>query len=145
MMEATMTATAQVSRLIPAKADKVWDTLTSKAGMKAWMMGADVDTDWKVGSPLTIRGEFNGKPFEDKGEVRSFEPGKRLSYTHQSGGRGPEHLVTIELAPKDGGAEVTITQANADGSVTEADREHKAQYEKTWAAMLEGVEKAAAN
>jgi uncharacterized protein YndB with AHSA1/START domain len=140
-----MTATAQVSRVIPAKSDKVWDTLTSKAGMKAYMMGADVQTDWKVGSLITMKGEFNGKPFEDKGEVRSFEPGKRFSYTHQSGGRGQEHLVTFEVAPKDGGTEVMITQANADGSVTDADREHKAQYEKTWAAMLEGVEKAAAN
>ena len=140
-----MTATAQVSRVIPAAAEAVWETLTSKAGMKAWMMGADVETDWKVGSPITMKGQFGGKPFEDKGEVRSFEPAKRFSYTHQSGGKGAEHLVTFEIARKDGGTEVTVTQANADGSVTEADREHKAEYEKTWAAMLEGVEKAVAH
>ena len=71
-----MTATAQVSRTIPAKDADVWETLTSKAGMKAYMMGADVTTDWKVGSPITMKGEFNGKAFEDKGEVRSFEPGE---------------------------------------------------------------------
>ena len=140
-----MTATAQVSRVIPAKAEEVWETLTSKEGMKAYMMGADVETDWKVGSPITMKGEFNGKPYEDKGEVRSFEPGRRFSYTHQSGGQGTEHLVTVELAPKGDGTEVTITQANADGSVTDADREHKAQYEKTWGMMLEGLEKAVAN
>jgi len=140
-----MTATAQASRLIPAKADRVWETLTSREGMKAYMMGADVDTDWKVGSPITMRGEMNGKAYEDKGEVRSFEPGQRLAYTHQSGGQGTEHLVTVELAPKAGGTEVTITQANADGRVTDADREHKAQYEKTWSAMLESLEKAVRN
>jgi uncharacterized protein YndB with AHSA1/START domain len=144
-METAMTATAQVSRVIPAKPDQVWETLTSKAGMKAYMMGADVETDWKVGSPITMKGEMGGKPFEDSGEVRSFEPGRRFSYTHQSGGKGTEHLVTFEVAPKGDGTEVTITQANADGSITDADREHKAQYEKTWAAMLEGVEKAAAH
>ena len=137
-----MTATAQVSRTIPAKNADVWETLTSKAGMKAYMMGADVETDWKVGSPITMKGEFNGKAFEDKGEVRSFEPGKKLSYTHQSGGKGPEHLVTVEIAPKGEATEVTITQANADGSVTDADREHKAEYEKTWGMMLDGLEKA---
>lgn len=140
-----MTATAQVSRVIPAKADKVWDTLTSRKGMKAYMMGADVETDWKVGSPITMRGEMGGKPFEDTGEVRSFEPGRQFSYTHQSGGKGQEHLVTVAIAPKGDATEVTITQANADGSVAEADREHRAQYEKTWAAMLEGVEKAVGN
>ena len=138
-----MTATAQVSRVIPAKAEDVWETLTSKAGMKAYMMGADVETDWKVGSPITMKGEFNGKPYEDKGEVRSFEPGKRLSYTHVSGSApDAEHLVTFELEPKGDATEVVITQANADGRVTDADREHKAQYEKTWAGMLEGLEKA---
>ena len=137
-----MTATAQVSRVIPAKAEDVWETLTSKAGMKAYMMGADVETDWKVGSPITMTGEMGGKPFEDRGEVRSFEPQKRFSYTHQSGGQGQMHVVTVELAPQGEATEVTITQANADGSVSDADREHKAEYEKTWAAMLEGVEKA---
>jgi uncharacterized protein YndB with AHSA1/START domain len=140
-----MAATAQVSRIIPAKVEDVWETLTSKAGMKAYMMGADVETDWKVGSPITMKGEMGGKAFEDTGEVRSFEPERAFSYTHQSGGRGPVHLVTVELAPKGEATEVTITQANEDGSVSDADREHKAQYEKTWAAMLEGVEKAVRN
>ena len=141
-----MTATAQVSRVIPAKADEVWKTLTSKEGMKAYMLGADVETDWKVGSPITMKGEFNGKPYEDKGEVRSFEPKKVLSYTHvSSAAPDAEHLVTVELAPKGEATEVMITQANADGRVTDADREHKAQYEKTWAMMLESLEKAVTN
>ena len=39
---------------------------------------------------------------------------------------------------------VTITQANADGEVTDADREHKTQYEQTWFTMLKGVEDAVA-
>ena len=138
-----MTDKAQASRLIPATRDEVWKTLTSREGMKAYMMGADVDTTWQVGSPITMQGEYGGKPFRDTGEVRSFEPAERLSYTHRSGGdTAKEHLVTVELKPQQEGTEVTITQANADGSVTDADREHKAQYEKTWATMLEGLEKA---
>ena len=138
-----MTATAQVSRVIPAKAEDVWETLTSKAGMKAYMMGADVETDWKVGSPITMKGEFNGKPYEDKGEVRSFEPKKVLSYTHvSSAAPDAKHLVTVELAPKGEATEVMITQANADGRITDADREHRREYEKTWAMMLESLEKA---
>lgn len=138
-----MTATAQVSRLIPADSRAVWETLTSREGMKAYMLGADVETDWRVGGPIVMRGEYNGKAFEDRGEVRSYEPQRRLSYTHASGSPpGPEHLVTVELAPRDGGTEVTITQANTDGQVSAADRQHKADYEKTWAMMLEGLEKA---
>jgi uncharacterized protein YndB with AHSA1/START domain len=138
-----MTATAQVSRTIPAKPEEVWETLTSKAGMKAYMMGANVDTDWKVGSPITMQGEFGGKAYRDEGEVRSFEPARKLAYTHRSSAApNAEHLVTVELSPKADGTEVTITQANTDGEVTPADREHRAEYEKTWAMMLEGLEKA---
>lgn len=140
-----MTPTAQVSRLIPAPPERVWDTLTSRDGMKAYMMGADVETDWKVGSPITMKGEMGGKAYEDRGEVRSFEPGRRFSYTHQSGGQGPEHLVTFELTPRGDGTEVTIVQSNTDDQVTEADRAHKAQYEQTWATMLEGVERTVAS
>ena len=75
--------------------------------------------------------------------MRSFEPGKALSYTHvSSAAPDAEHLVTVELAPRGEETEVMITQANADGRVTDDDREHKAQYEKTWAMMLESLEKA---
>jgi uncharacterized protein YndB with AHSA1/START domain len=138
--------TAQASRLIPAEPDRVWRTLTSREGMKAYMMGADVDTDWTVGHPITLRGEFGGKPFEDRGEVRAFEPGKRLSYTHTSSAAPAQtHLVTFELHPAAAGTEVTVTQAAADGVDAAADARNKAQYEKTWAAMLEGLEKAVAN
>ena len=141
-----MTATAQVSRTIPAGPDKVWKTLTTKEGMKAYMMGADVETDWKVGSPITMKGEFNGHAYEDTGEVRSFEPGKRFSYTHQSGSEtSPQRLVTFEVAPRDDGTEVTITQENVDGEVKPSDREHRAEHEKTWNMMLDGLEKAVAN
>lgn len=138
-----MAATAQVSRLIPAEPERVWETLTSREGMKAYMLGADVETDWRVGSPITMRGEFNGRPYEDHGEVRSFEPVRRLSYTHRSSAApAAEHLVTFELSPHEAGTEVTVTQANSDGAVTDADREHRDEYEKTWAMMLEGLRKA---
>lgn len=141
-----MTATAQVSRLIPASPERVWKTLTSREGMRQYMMGADVRTDWRVGSPITMKGEFNGRPYEDRGEVRSFEPERSLSYTHASGaGSGTEHLVTFMLSPHESGTEVTIVQSNLDGHVSKADAEHRADYEKTWAAMLEGLKRAVAH
>src|SRR5687768_7298997 len=106
-----MTATTQVSRTIPAEPDKVWETLTSKEGMKAYMMGADVETDWQVGHPIVMSGEYGGKSFRDEGEVRSFEPGRKLAYTHRSGGdAAKEHLVTFELKPQGDSTEVVVTQ-----------------------------------
>ena len=113
-----MTETAKASRVIPAEPADVWETLTSRDGMKAYMMGADVETDWRVGGPITMHGEVGGKPFEDHGEVRSFLPKRRLSYTHASSA-SPDaaHLVTFELTPRAGGTEVTVIQENLNGRV----------------------------
>ena len=138
-----MTATAKASRLIPANPVEVWETLTSREGMKAYMMGADVEAEWRVGGQIRMHGDYNGKPFDDHGEIRSFEPWKRLSYTHVSSAAPDEtHVVTVELEPRDDGTEVIITQENADGAVHEADRRNREQYDKTWAAMLEKLEEA---
>jgi uncharacterized protein YndB with AHSA1/START domain len=138
-----MTATAQASRIIPAEPAAVWETLTSREGMKAYMMGADVEADWRVGGKIAMRGEYNGKPYEDRGEVRSFEPRQHLSYTHTSSAAPDQtHVVTIELIPRTTGTEVTVTQAPGPGIDAEADAKNKAQYEKTWAAMLEDLERA---
>ena len=41
-------------------------------------MGADVESDFKVGSPITFRGEFKGKTYQDKGEIKAATRGKRL-------------------------------------------------------------------
>jgi uncharacterized protein YndB with AHSA1/START domain len=142
-----MTATAQASRVIPAEPDQVWETLTSREGMKAYMMGADVETDWRVGGPITLHGEVKGKPYEDRGEVRSFLPRRRLSYTHTSGA-APDatHLVTFELSPRrEGGTQVTVIQENLNGRLSASDLEHQGDYEKTWAMMLEGLAKAVAH
>ena len=137
-------AEAQVSRLIPAAPEKVWRTLTSKAGMKAYMMGAEVEADWRIGGQIRMRGEYQGKRFEDHGEVRSFEPERRLAYTHESSAMPREpHLVTFELAPRDGGTEVTVTQAAASGEHPDHAK-NRPMYEKTWASMLEKLEAAVA-
>jgi uncharacterized protein YndB with AHSA1/START domain len=133
-------AEAQVSRLIPAGPDRVWKTLTSREGMKAYMMGAEVEADWRVGGQIRMHGQYQGKRFEDRGEER------KLAYTHESASApGQAHLVTFELTPRGDGTEVTVTQAAADGGKHPDHAGNKAMYEKTWATMLEGLEKAIGN
>ena len=136
--------TVKAQRTIPADSERVWRTLTSREGMKAYMMGADVQTDWQVGHPITMRGEFNGKAFADCGEVKSFEPKRRLSYTHESSAApGQAHLVTFELEPTlEGATKVTVTQAPEAGVDQAAEEKARPQYEKTWWSMLEALDKA---
>ena len=53
---------------INASTAQVWHILTTPELMKKWMMPdleIDIVTDWKVGSPMIIRGTMNGKNFEN--------------------------------------------------------------------------------
>ena len=137
--------TAQVDKVIAASAAEIWTALTTPAALKQFFFGADVVTDWAVGSPIRMKGEFKGKPYEDKGNIVSFEPLRQLSFSHWSAMSGKAdtpanyHLVTFDLVPEGQATQVSLSQANLDGSVTEADIEHRAEHEKNWASVLDGL------
>jgi uncharacterized protein YndB with AHSA1/START domain len=129
----------------------VWKALTTPEIIRTYFFGADMETDWKVGSPVTIKGEMKGKAYEDKGEVRSFEPERRLAFSHFSPSTGqpdrPEnyHLVAYELEPEGERTKVTLTQSNLTGGVRDSDVKNRTEYEKNWAMVLDGLEKALAH
>jgi uncharacterized protein YndB with AHSA1/START domain len=144
-------ATAQVSRTVKAPVDEVWEALTDPDQVGALFMGSKVETDFRVGSPITFKGEFKGKAYQDKGKILGVDERRRLSFSHYSGMSGapdaPEnyHVVTFDLEPDKDATRVTLTQSNLTGGVRAADVEHKADYEKTWSAVLEGLDKAVAH
>jgi uncharacterized protein YndB with AHSA1/START domain len=132
---------AQATTTIHAPASKVWDAITKPELIKQYLFDTDVISDWKVGSPITYKGEWEGKPFEDKGKILKLEHEKLLMSTHWSPLSGvpdsPEnyHTVTYTLSEKDGGIEVTITQDN------NASDEEKAHSEQNWRTVLDGMKK----
>ena len=128
-----------VETLIDADASSVWDTLTQRKS--AMFMGADVDTDWRQGSPLTMSGEFNGKPFKDHGEIRSSEPKRHLAFTHFSGAQTENvNLVDIRLDPQGERTKVTLSQTPQGGPAP--DDRKIAEFRKNWEAMLGALKKA---
>lgn len=140
-------STAQVSREIRATPKDVWKALTTPALLKRYFMGADVESDFKVGSPITFRGEFKGRAYQDKGEIKVATPDKRLEFSHFSPLTGlpdkPEnyHLVSIVLSARDGATTVTLTQSNLQGGPKPSDAKMRAEYEKNWAGVLAGLKK----
>jgi uncharacterized protein YndB with AHSA1/START domain len=132
---------AKATVTINAPKSKVWEAFTTPRLLKQIFFGADVITDWKVGSPIIYRGEWEGKPYEDKGTILKFEPEKLLVTTHWSPLSGvpdtPEyyHTVSYELSGQDGGTKVTISQ---DNNATEDEKLHS---EQNWKMMLDGVKK----
>lgn len=138
-MDSAFTARATVVINVPAS--KVWEALTTPAIMKQYLFGVDVVADWKVGGSIVYKGVWEGKPFEDKGKILKFEPGKSLVTTHWSPLSGvpdsPEnyHTVTYKLTEKDGATEVVLTQDN------NASEDEKVHSEGNWNMMLDGLKK----
>ena len=130
-------ATAETD--IAAPRQTVWDALTDPAQVEQYMFGTKLRTDWQPGSPITWTGEWEGKPYEDKGEVVEVEPGSRLVVTHFSPLSGqqdnPEnyHRLTYELSDRDGGTHLSLSQ---DGNGSEDEAEHA---RKNWETMLGGI------
>jgi uncharacterized protein YndB with AHSA1/START domain len=132
---------AQASTSIHASASKVWDALTKPELIKQYFFGTNVVTDWKVGSPIYYRGEWQGRAYEDKGTVLEVERNKRLVSTHWSPlagvPDGPEyyHTVSYVLSEHDGNTDVTIMQDN------NASEDEKAHSEENWKMVLAGLKK----
>ena len=132
---------AKTSTTIRAASDDVWKALTDPAAIEQYMFGAKVDSEWHEGSPITWRGEYQGKKYEDKGKILEMQRGKRLRYSHFSPMAGlpdrPEnyHTVTIDLDGSGRETRVSLTQDN------NADEKARAHSEKNWSTMLEGLKK----
>jgi uncharacterized protein YndB with AHSA1/START domain len=118
---------------------RVWEALTTPELIKAWFFGVDTATDWKVGSPLVHRGVYQGRPYEDKGNILQIEPPRLLVHSHWSPVSGlpdaPENYqrVTWELIERDGKTTLTIKEDNLPSE------EAKATSEKSWRIVLENL------
>jgi uncharacterized protein YndB with AHSA1/START domain len=127
------------STTIDAPTEEVWNAITTPETIKQWFFGVDTETDWKEGSPLVHRGEWQGKPYEDKGVIVQIEPPRLLVHTHWSDASGkpdtPDNYqeVSWELSKRDGATELTITERNLPSE------EAKALSEKSWQTVLSNL------
>lgn len=132
---------AKAAITINATPSKVWNALTTPELIKQYLFDTEVTTDWKAGSPITYKGIWEGKAFEDKGRVLQIEPEHLLVSTFWSALSGkpdlPENYQTVryELSPEDGGTRLTIKQDN-NSSRKEADRSAE-----NWKMVLDGMKK----
>jgi uncharacterized protein YndB with AHSA1/START domain len=128
---------AMASATIAASPEAVWDALTNPDQIKKYFLGTNVETTWETGSRITFSGEWQGKEYQDHGQILHFEPPRRLRISHYSPLSGkpdiPENYHTVEYRVEDDGdgtSRVTIIQGN-NSSEGEA-----AESEKTWRLVL---------
>lgn len=127
---------ANVSIKINAPVSKVWKALTTPEIVKQWMFGTTVTTDWKKGSSINYTGEWEGKKYEDKGEILEIEENKIIKTTYWSGMSGTEdipenyQIVTYILEEQNSKTKLTITQENC------KTEEQKTHSEENWKMVL---------
>jgi uncharacterized protein YndB with AHSA1/START domain len=132
---------AKASISINAPKERVWDALVDPKAIRQYMFGAQVVSDWKEGSPITWKGEWQGAQYEDKGKILQLKPGRILQYSHFSPLSGlpdiPEnyHTVTIELSSDGVKTHISLSQ---DHNSSDEERQHS---EGNWVMMLENLKK----
>jgi uncharacterized protein YndB with AHSA1/START domain len=132
---------AAQSIVINAPIEKIWDALVNPDLIKQYMFGTNVMSEWKEGSAITWKGEWQGKAYEDKGVILKLDKPHLLKYSHFSPLTGePDlsenyHTVTIELSDQDGAVKVRLRQDN------NATQEAKDHSEKNWGMMLADLKK----
>ena len=130
-------ATAETE--IRASAEQVWAALTDPQQIEKYMFGSRVVTDWEPGSPIVWKGEYDGKRYEDKGEILEIEPGRRLKMTHFSPLSGEDdvpanyHTLVYELEEHGDKTRVSLSQ---DNNPSEEAAEHS---RGNWQKMLTGL------
>lgn len=133
----------EVETTVNADAGTVWKAMTN--ARSPMFMGATMDTDWSEGSRYKLHGEWGGKPFADYGEIEVAKAPTELSLTHWS--KTPErpesyNLLRYRITPDGERSKVTLTQFSR-GEARTYDDTTRAEFEKTYGMMLEGLKQAA--
>lgn len=107
---------------IDASPERVWETITRHASDVTF--GAQVTSDWRVGSSVRWTGERHGQRFEDTGEVLDAVAPYRLVLSHGSGtsGGADPHQITYEISGSGDGTRLELSQDGnpSDGAAGEA-------------------------
>jgi uncharacterized protein YndB with AHSA1/START domain len=125
-----------VQRTIHAPIEKVWDGLTNPELVKKYFFGTELVTTWQPQTPIYFRGEWEGKPYEDKGTVLKYEHNKILVYDYFSSWSDledrPENylIITHRVKAKGNSTVLTIVQDNIDTL------EKKIHSAKNWAELM---------
>lgn len=126
----------KVKTTINAPISQVWDALTKPEIIKQYFFGTDTISDWRAGSLIKFKGEWDGKKYEDKGTILEMNYQQLIKYNYWSSISGIEDktenyiIVTYQLSGEDDNVILTVTQENI------PDEKMKAHSEENWKKVL---------
>lgn len=129
----------------------VWDALVNPAQTKKYMFGCETVSDWKPGSELLWKGEYEGKEMVFvKGTILEIDPPRLLVYTTIDPNSSIDDVsenylsVTYALSEENGQTILTVTQGDY-SKVTEGERRYNEAYNngEGWNPILVEIKKLA--
>jgi uncharacterized protein YndB with AHSA1/START domain len=135
-MKKKFTATSTFT--INAPKEKVWEALTNPEMVKQYFFGTQLSGHWEVDGIIYFRGEWEGKPYEDKGIITAITKNEVLCYDYKSSwDPSPdvrENYLPVEyrLSEANGITTLAITQ----GSPTQEQADHSSE---NWNMIMNGM------
>jgi len=132
---------------IQAPAARVWDALVNPEQTKKYMFGCETVSDWKIGSPLLWRGNYEGNEMVFvKGHIVELQPEKLLAYTVIDPNNAevpdiPENYLTVtyQLNEADGQTELRVSQGDYATVADGENRYHHTLEEGGWQSILDSL------
>lgn len=134
MIQTALSATVRIE--IDADIAAVWNALTNPDYIRLYLFGTTTLSEWKVGSPITFRGVWEGKEYEDKGVILAMDEPVLFRYSYWSSFSGtddiPENyaIISYNLYWRKNGTLLLLRQENIR---SEKAREHS---EQSWGMIL---------
>lgn len=104
---------AQKSIRISATVKQVWEAITNPEQIKKYYFGTEWVTDFKKGSPILFRGNWDHETFEDKGNILEIEPMKLLRFNYWISNSQtadiPENYIVVQYELEESGNETIFT------------------------------------
>lgn len=128
-----------INASINAPLAKVWAALTQPEQIKQYMFGTQVVTDWVPSHPIRFHGEWQGKPYEEKGLIVDVIDQQKIAYSYWSVFFGlldlPENHQTVTYTIESQGENtlLTVSQTNI------FSQQMKDHSEKNWQAIVAGL------
>lgn len=110
--------------ILNANSREVWHALTSPSETKKYMFNCEVSSDWKVGSDIIWKGNYQGYESGERGKILEIEENKHLKYSSIDPNFGieikPENYlhITYDLNNIGGKTELITTVENFNGDPT---------------------------
>jgi uncharacterized protein YndB with AHSA1/START domain len=126
---------------IEAAVEDVWAAITTPERIKEWFFGVETRSEWTPGSELVHSGEWQGRPYEDRGTIVRLEPPTLLEHTHWSPMSGlldePGNYENVvwRLSGDETTTELTVSETNL------ASEEARERSEQGWRLALDGLKR----